>query len=29
MEDLGELDWVLTTVDEEITRDKAENAIVD
>jgi hypothetical protein len=29
MEDLGELDWVFATVDEEITRDKAENSIVD
>jgi hypothetical protein len=29
MEDLGELDWVLTTVNEEITRDEAENSIVD
>lgn len=29
MEDLGKLDWVLTLVDEEISRDKAENAIVE
>lgn len=29
MEDLGELDWVFATVDEEITRDEAENSIVD
>jgi hypothetical protein len=29
MEDLGELDWVLATVNEEITRDEAEDSIVD
>jgi len=29
MEDLGKLDWVLATVDEEITRDEAEDSIVD
>ena len=29
MEYLGELDWVFTTVNEEITRDEAEYSIVD
>lgn len=29
MEDLGELDRVLATVDEEVTRDEAKNAVVD
>lgn len=29
MEDLGKLDGVLATVDEEVTRDEAENAVVD
>jgi hypothetical protein len=29
MEYLGELDWVLATVNEEISRDEAENSIVD
>lgn len=29
MEDLGELDWVLATINEEVTRDEAQNAVVD
>ena len=29
MEYLGELDWVLATINEEISRDEAENSIVD
>jgi hypothetical protein len=29
VEHLSELDWVLASVDEQITRDKAEDAVVD
>ena len=29
MEDLGEFDGVLASIDEEVTRDEAENAVVD
>jgi len=29
MQNLGKLDWVLATIDKEIARDEAHNAVVD